>query len=174
MSGKVTKVNVTSQIASVVAGLAKHYAGKTLSLDGVEVSAQEVADGLNACAAAITASANSKAVWRRDVATEATLKPAAVSRLVEIRTLVRLTFGNTSPVLSDFGMTPRTRAKPTAAVQSTAAQKSAATRIARHTLGPKQKAKIHGVVPTVPSPAPAEPATTAPAAAPATSPVKSS
>jgi hypothetical protein len=64
--------------------------------------------------------------------------------------VVRNIFGDQSEMLSDFGIAARTRSKPTVETQAAAVQKRLATREARHTLGPKQKAAIKGA----PVPAP--------------------
>ncbi len=145
------KGNVSAMIAAAVAGLQKHYAGKTLLLDGVQVTTQVVVDVLNAYAAAIAATAAARAVWTGDVAAERKLRPTSMAQLEAVHDLVRLNFGTASPVLADFGMTPRTpgnAGKKTVAVKAAALEKSRADPRARHTMGPKQKAKIHGVAPT--------------------------
>ncbi len=89
--------------------------------------------------------------------------------------------------IAEFGFLPRTRSKPKAETAATAVKKRAATRAARHTMGPKQKQDIKGTVPAAPpTPAPASPpvaptqpvtvaatpAATAPAPAPATASAK--
>jgi hypothetical protein len=73
--------------------------------------------------------------------------------------IVRGTFGPSSQVLNDFGLKPRTPRVKTPPVKVQATQKALATRTARHTLGTRQKAGIHGTVPAAPAsgspPAPA-------------------
>ena len=60
-------------------------------------------------------------------------------------------FGATNGALADFGMKPRTTKQRTSAQKAETAQKAAATRTARHTVGPRQKAQIHGApAPTTP------------------------
>jgi hypothetical protein len=66
-------------------------------------------------------------------------------------------------MLAKFGLTPRQRPVTTPEVKVAAAVKAAATRAARHTMGPKEKAKIKG---TVAPTAPATPSPTAPALTP--------
>jgi hypothetical protein len=53
-------------------------------------------------------------------------------------------------VLGEFAMTPAKKAGKTVAVKQEAIEKSLATRVARHTSGSKQKAKIHGELPPAP------------------------
>jgi hypothetical protein len=66
---------------------------------------------------------------------------------------MRNLFGEGSEVLSDFGIAPR-RAKPSVETQAAAVKKREATRLARHTMGPKEKAKIKGAQAPERTPAP--------------------
>ncbi|HEX8792930.1 MAG TPA: hypothetical protein VF765_18420 [Polyangiaceae bacterium] len=63
------------------------------------------------------------------------------------RAIVRGMFTNPT-TLADFGLEPRKSTKKTLETKVTAAEKTAATRTARGTKGPKQKAKIKGAAPT--------------------------
>jgi hypothetical protein len=60
--------------------------------------------------------------------------------------------------IAEFGFAPRKRTAPTVEAKTAAVNKRAATRAARHTMGPKQKLDIKGAVaqtePAAPSPAP--------------------
>ena len=105
-------------------------------------------------------------------AREAFLAAAAATtenraKMVPILAGLRAFLGNmfTDPsILAEFGFPVRKRIVPTADVKAAAVNKRSATRKARHTMGKKQKASIHGEVP-VTSAETAAPAT-APAAAP--------
>ncbi len=82
------------------------------------------------------------------------------------------TYGETSPVIADFGFTPPKRVSQTPEQKAAAVAKRAATRQARHTVGKKVKLAIKGTVapaPTNPA-APANPVAAAvpPASAPLT------
>ncbi|HEY8039212.1 MAG TPA: hypothetical protein VIF15_05430, partial [Polyangiaceae bacterium] len=73
-----------------------------------------------------------------------------------LKTFVVTQFGDTQdsgPKLEIFGFTPRKARTTTVKTKAAAAEKVVATRKARNTMGPKQKAKIKG------TPAP-EPVTT--------------
>jgi hypothetical protein len=171
MSTIKSKSSLVALIPKVVAGLRSHFAGQTLTFNGKPVTVEEVCAELQAWAASVAADVAAKGVWSDAVAAERVLAPSAQGRLNSVRELVRMTFGSTSVALTDFGMTPRKLPqKRTAAIQTAANEKAAATRIARHTMSTKQKAQIHGVVPTTaPLPATAtEPAATAPAPLPST------
>jgi hypothetical protein len=61
------------------------------------------------------------------------------------------TFGQGSPMLEQFGIKAAVRNPLTAEQLSLRAARARATRAARHTLGPRQKQAIRGVVTTTPS-----------------------
>jgi len=72
--------------------------------------------------------------------------------VVGFRHFVRNQFGDQAEALADFGIAPaKQRTVPTLEQKASAAAKRKATRQARHTLGPKAKASIHGVVPATPA-----------------------
>jgi hypothetical protein len=98
-----------------------------------------------------------------------------------VRQTLQVMFGGSTDTLAEFGLKPRKpRAPRTPEEKAAAVAKGKATRAARHTAGPKQKAKIKGTVPqTAPATAPAAMATAtapsvaaAPAPAPAAPPVR--
>jgi hypothetical protein len=83
----------------------------------------------------------------------------AIATRSDIKAYIIGNYGDTAAtMLSDFGMPQKTPAKPDTATKAAAVQQAKATRVARGTKGPKQKAKVKGVV------APAAAATSAPAA----------
>lgn len=93
-------------------------------------------------AAEDAAMAHDKAVQAR----EATA-PATVDRLQQIRAALKTALGRRSPDLLTFGITPDQEPAPLTVEQKLArSAKIKATRAARHTMGPKQKAAIKGQV----------------------------
>jgi hypothetical protein len=66
------------------------------------------------------------------------------------RHAMRNLFGAQHEALSDFGIAPPKASKPSLETKVTAAEKSKATRHARHTMGKKQKAEITGSLPETP------------------------
>ncbi|MGH7283652.1 MAG: hypothetical protein ACRELY_19165 [Polyangiaceae bacterium] len=88
-----------------------------------------------------------------------------------IKALVISQYGDASPVLAEFGFSPRKVATKTVAEKMLVVEKSLATRAARHTMGSKQKASIHGDVNAPAATPPTAPAIVAtPAPAPASAP----
>jgi hypothetical protein len=65
--------------------------------------------------------------------------------------LVRNQFGGVQGTLGDFGIRIPTRQIPSEATKAVAVAKRAATRVARHTAGKRQKAKVKGVVSAAPA-----------------------
>jgi hypothetical protein len=139
-----------ARISLLVTAIEKYFQGQTLTLNGVKVTAEEAIQTLQAYAAALTTSTSSHAAWTDTVEAARKLEPGADSVILGIEGYVRVMYGNTSAVLTAFGMTPRKPGKKTVAVKQEAVEKSLATRVARHTTGSKQKAKIHGEVPPPP------------------------
>jgi hypothetical protein len=112
---------------------------------------------------------NARAQWVDSSAAYETLNTKVTRVVRDLRQYVISVHGPDSPVLADFGFTPPKRAALTPEELVARAQKAAATRKARGTMGKKQKAKIKGTVDTT---APATPpAATPPTAAPSAAPV---
>ena len=80
----------------------------------------------------------------------AELRKDIIPAMAALRIHTDAMFGPRSSAVDDFGLHVRTPTRPTVATQLAAAQKAAATRKARHTLGKKQRRAIRGVVPPTP------------------------
>ena len=125
---------------------------------------------------AVNTVANAKANWHNAVAAYQAVNTQVTQVVRALRQYVINTFGPDSPVLADFGFTPPKKVELTPEAKVARAEKSAATRKARGTMGKKQKAKIKGTAPvtgTAPAPsAPASPPASATPVAPATPPAQ--
>ncbi len=142
-----------------------------MPLNGSSVKTEDFTAKLQGILSASDAADAAKAVWVAKLAAAREQSAAAEPDIVAAHSYVLAVFGAKSTTLADFGLPRRSTARTLAAKQQAVA-KSLATRDARHTMGPRQKAAIHGTVPT--APAPAAPAPVAPAsstAAPAPAPV---
>jgi hypothetical protein len=128
-------------------------AGKTYDIDGEAISIDEVCaeiDSFEAEALAVdAANATAKKLLDGHRARQQTkMKP----RYEQMKRLLKLVYGPSSPALVPYGIKPRKPPKPKSAKTLVSAQeKAAATREARHTVGPKQRKKIKGVVGGAPS-----------------------
>jgi hypothetical protein len=102
-----------------------------------------------------------RAAWRTAVKANRDLRATTDPIIAGVRQTLQTMFAGSIDTLAEFGLKPR---KVPAALspdeKAAAVLKAKATRKARMTMGPKQKAKIKGAAPQ------AEPATLPPAAAP--------
>jgi hypothetical protein len=126
--------------------------GQTYSPSSLAARIQSRIDAANAVIAA-------KANWQSAVKAYAAIDASTTVIVRELRGIVIGTFGPDSPKLSDFGFTPTVRKPLTSEQKAAKAAKAKATRLARGTTSKKQKATIHGTVPTAQpaAPAPATP-----------------
>jgi hypothetical protein len=90
-----------------------------------------------------------KASWQAAVTTERQLDKQVTVALQDLRNLVIGAFGPTAPELASFGFSPPKVATLTTEQKQAAVLKRNATRVARRTMGKRQKAKIKGGVPAV-------------------------
>jgi hypothetical protein len=120
-----------------------------------------------------TSQAAADATAQRTAAIKADVDKQAATRTTTraFRKIVSGMFAQSPDVLATFGLTPPKVATRSVETKTGAVAKAKATRAARHTLGPKQKAKIHGAVtdPAGSTPSP-EPTPTTPQAGSAPSP----
>jgi predicted RNA-binding Zn ribbon-like protein len=164
-----TKVDLEAQFQAVIAGLLAYYqpADPFLMADGTYTRDQLIAR-FQAFVSAVEQTKGDYQIWRTDVASEQALLTQVRPLRAGVRGIVQARFGKQGPQVLQFGFTPVKTAVRTAASKALAAQKAAATRKARGTVGKKAKSDIHGTVPTAPAAAPAAPAPAEPAPAPAT------
>jgi hypothetical protein len=115
---------------------------------------------------AASAVGQAKAQWLDAVKAYAAADAEAIPVVRALKQYVINLFGETSPVLAEFGFVAPKRASLTPEQKAAAVAKRAATRKARHTMGKKQKKAIHGAVPAT---GPASGGERGPAAAPSNS-----
>jgi hypothetical protein len=132
----------------LVAGLEKDFPKRTWELDGQEYKTADLVAAFNAENALIDAVGPAKSAWTNAV-TAQRAKTAVNQKLrVALQAVLKQTLGANNAELSDFGFTRSVRKAPTPATAASAVQKRAATRVARHTMGDRQRQSIHGVVAT--------------------------
>jgi hypothetical protein len=154
--GKNTDVALAKQL---VAGTKQHFStvGSLTFGNGTFTPAQ-VEASLQTLIDLRTAVDDARSVTRAKIAAEAAQAPSLRSQMAAFVAFVKATFGNSPDALADFGLTPKkTRAPLTIGQRATAAARRAATRAARHTMGPKQKQQVKGTITTIVTP-PAAPA----------------
>ncbi|HTB79219.1 MAG TPA: hypothetical protein VK762_38515 [Polyangiaceae bacterium] len=145
-----------------IAGVRKHYASTaSMVLDGVSYAPTDVERALQGSIDAADATTAATALFHKTVDAERTANATADTVYAGLKAFVTTQFKAAPDVLADFGFTLPSRQVPDAATVATAVEKRNATRVARHTMGKRQKAKVTGATSA---------ATTPPAAAPAPSP----
>jgi hypothetical protein len=166
-----TKINKTEQLGSdqaFMAGLQKHQATiPSLTIGGVPIPTTSLITILQQRTTARTTTVTSRAAWQDDVQAENATVAQSQATVAGARQAIKVMFAGQIEALADFGLKPPKARTPLTTEQKAAAKaKAEATRAARHTMSPKQKAQITGTVPA-PAPSPSPEPATAPAVAPA-------
>jgi hypothetical protein len=161
-----TKEMDVTLATQLIAGIKQHLSSvSSLTVDGTPYTVAQVEGFLQALIDLRTAVDDAKSSTKAKLATEAAQAPALRSQMAALVAIVKGMFASQPDVLADFGLKPK-KAKPplTIGQMADAAAKRAATRAARHTMGPKQKQKVKGTITTIVTPpAAAAPTPTAPA-----------
>jgi len=123
-----------------------------LTVGGKQYTAAQIATVLQARIDARSATDVAKAAYAKAVAAEAAQMAGSKGLLVGVKAVLLAMFAGAPDVLTAMGLSERKTPVKSVAVKSEAITKSAATRLARHTTGPKAKAKITGAVPVVAGP----------------------
>jgi hypothetical protein len=170
-SSKTSKVSRQARIQKVISGIQKYFLNQTaLTLGGVSTPPTDLIKLLQSDIDASNAATATRALLTTDVQAERNSHQKVDPVLRFIKSFVMGQFGDTSDSahkLEDFGYSPRKPRVTKVQVKAVAADKARATRVVRHTMGPKQKAKVKGTVAVAPSTdaattkAPATPAATA-------------
>ena len=144
-----TRINKTTQLTrdqAMIAGIKKH--GSTVTswiIAGKTYSAQEAVDILQARVDAALAVPPAEAAYR-NATNAASTEIANTKQFVSaLRTATYVMFSSQVDVLADFGLAPhKSRTAPTAVQKVVAVELRKATRVVRHTMSAKEKAKIKG------------------------------
>jgi hypothetical protein len=147
-TNKATRVAVDQKL---IDGVQKHLASASLILAGKTYTAAEAVKFLQERIDAVASVKARTAEVTNAIAAEKA-KVAETKHLVSaLRQFVRAAFGTDAATLADFGIAlPKQPAPPTTEAIAMRNARNKATRAARHTATPKQKAKIKGVVETPP------------------------
>ena len=143
------KTTRAERIRNVKAGLTKYFGSTALVLAGTSYLPAALQAFLQADVDANDASTQARANMHGTVMVAKTADSSTAPVLRAIEAQVRSMYGeapNAATVLADFGYAPRKQATKTVAVKTAAVAQAKATRAARHTVGPKAKAKIKGTV----------------------------
>ena len=170
---KNTKGQVTALAKQLIAGTAKHLASTTqVALLGGSFTPDQITSKLQLLVTLRSDVDASKATTKAKIANEVAQTPALRAFMSAFESFVRAAYGSSPDVLADFGISPKARTPLTVEAKAAAAAKRAATRAARHTVGPTKKKAIKGdVTGVLVTPMTGSPPTVAPSSptAPATS-----
>jgi hypothetical protein len=125
-------------------------------VNGRAVPRAQVLETLNSRVTAAEATKAARLALHKAIENEQAAEAQARPLRASLKLVVQARFGTNSPQVQSFGFSQNKRPKTPAATKAAAVEKSKATRQARHTMGPKQKAPIKG---TSPSETPTQPTT---------------
>jgi hypothetical protein len=160
-----TKETDVALARQLIAGFRLHMSTiSSLTVDGVSFTPAQIEAFLQELIDLRTAVDDAKSATKAKIVNEEAQAPALRSRMAALVAIVKGSFASSPDVLADFGLKPKKAATPlTIGQMADAAAKRAATRAARHTMGPKQKQRVKGTITTiVPPPAATAPAPVAP------------
>ena len=145
----------------LIDGLKKHEPTlSSLFIGGTSLKTADVIGILQARIDAASTAVSSRATWQTDVKADHDGRAKTKTFVSGLRQALQVAFVGQIDALADFGLKPRKVRVTTPEQKALASAKAKATRAARHTMGPKQKAQIKGTVPapaTTPEPAPTAP-----------------
>ena len=145
---RINKGQVVAAARQFIAGTTKHLGSLAqVTLLGGSLTPGQIESKLQALIDLRSDVDAAKATATAKIANEAAQTPALLALMGALESYVKATFGSSPDVLADFGLAPKARAQVTVEAKAVAAAKRKATRAARHTMGPKQKKGITGVVP---------------------------
>jgi hypothetical protein len=175
---KINKVSLAQLLSRLIAGVKLHSSSAPIVLDGQSYTSQSLIDLFQSLVDALTKVDAAKAQWNDTLQQMVGLKAEVIPVVGAFRSYLLTTNGSSPSVLGDYGLSPKKQKTPLTGEQRAAATaKARATRAARHTMGPKQKAGVKGDVtgvvvmpvttPAAPAVAPAPVVGPTPAATPA-------
>jgi hypothetical protein len=139
-------------------GLAKHEQSiPSFLVAGQSVKTEDIITILQARSASARAAEATRAAWRTAVKAARDERAKSNALVSKVKQELHLMFDGSINTLADFGLTPRKAHVVTPETKVKAAAKAKATRVARHTVGKKQRQAIKAAAPTAtetPAPAP--------------------
>jgi hypothetical protein len=143
---KISAEKTIGRMKTTAGGLKQLLAGQTLILNGSPLKVDDLIAEIDSYIAQLGTTAKAHASWLAEVRTTRRAETQLSTRLAALHTYLAATLGAASPTLVHFGFEPRKPPKRTVRAKAVVVAKSLATRAQRHTMGPRQKAQIHGTV----------------------------
>ena len=144
---------LTDKATALVNGLSKAIPAGTVSLlvNGQPVTVKNAIATLSAYLTLVGAIAPAKVAYHQTVQSANAQKAQVKQLIAGLTTAIRYLFGKGNPQLAQFGVSSGVPSKPTAATKAQAVGKALATRVVRHTLGPKARLKATATPPKGPA-----------------------
>ncbi len=172
---KKNRPNYLANLEKLVEGFTLHAADvQQLIIGGAVVKSADIVAKLDARVAQAKVVGTTNATWRAAVEADKAATQDLKPFLSNVRQALLVVLAGKTEALADFGLTARKKPTMTPQARTAAALKAKATRVARGTMGKKQKAKIVANVEVAAATAvpvktvPVEAGGATPAAAPAT------
>ena len=166
---KNNRIDQTTAEQTLIDGFNKHAATiPSMVINGVMQTTKDIVATLQSRIDSARTALTTRATWQTAIRTDQTLRDTTKTYVSGVKQGLLVAFAGQLDTLADFGLTARAKPVRTPEEKIAAAAKAKATRAARHTMGPKQKAAIKG---TVPPTAPVTAAPPAPTPNPTTPPV---
>ncbi len=129
-------------------GLARNASTfQTAVLEGASRTVAEMSAVIQSRLDSAQAVQTARAAWLAAVEEDRATKARTRAYVAGVRQVLVAGFGGEIDTLAGFGLTPRTQHVRSPEEKVAVAAKGAATRAARHTMGPRQREKIRGTVP---------------------------
>jgi hypothetical protein len=145
-----TNTDLTVLEESVVGGLARLLPDASVPIAGKLIGSKELQARVKAHADILNALRDAHAKVSELVALDQSMRGEMAQLLMGIRNQVSALYGEESAAFASFGFKARKTPQRTPKSKVVAAEKSLATRAARHTMGKRQRSQIHGTVPAAP------------------------
>jgi len=165
--GRPTLASLQLSAIRAIQGVRKNFSGMaSVPLDGTPYTPDTLIAFLQGNAELITALSAAHDQLHALVAKEATMRVQFAVVLRCLEAFVINLYGADPAKMGEFGLSPRKVGKEDVATRAAAIEKGKATRLARHTMGPRARLAITGESPAQPAPtAPASPSQTSTATA---------
>jgi hypothetical protein len=140
-------------LQNLITGIQKNQPKGSFSIGGTKYTTPQVVSIMQSIMDALVATQAAHGTLNDAVMASEALVAKNGPFLRDLKQSLQIQAGDSASVLASYGLTPRRPHGTTSPeVQVAAADKARATRAARHTMGPKQKAKITGATASAASP----------------------
>jgi hypothetical protein len=144
---KVDKTSLRKHIDDLIAGVQKHEPNGTFTFGSKTYAAPALVQLFQSLGEALDATDDARARWQDALTSERAVHASVLPVIEGFRQWIAVTHAGTPSMLADFGVAPRkARTTLTAEQQAAAVLKNRATRLARKTLGSRQKKAVKGDV----------------------------